>query len=262
MAQVDVAGLRIGYERAGSGPPVVLLHGYVGDGRSTWRHQLEALADDFTVVAWDMPGAGRSSDPPESFRLPDYADCLTRFVDALELGRPHLVGLSFGGGLALEVYRRHPTVPRTLTLAGAYAGWAGSLPPDDVEHRLRQALELAEQTPDDLVRAIAPTLFSASAPRELVDEFAAGMAGFHPAGLRVMARSFAEADLRAVLPTISVPTLLLYGDQDVRAPVSIGQALHDAIPTSRLVVLPGAGHLSSVEAADRFSSEVREFLLS
>lgn len=77
-----------------------------------------------------------------------------------------------------------------------------------------------------------------------------------------MARSFAEADLRAVLPTISVPTLLLYGDRDVRAPVCIGQALPDAIPTSRLVVLPGAGHLSSVEAADRFSSEVREFLLS
>jgi pimeloyl-ACP methyl ester carboxylesterase len=77
-----------------------------------------------------------------------------------------------------------------------------------------------------------------------------------------MARSFAEADLRAVLPTISVPTLLLYGDRDVRAPVSIGQALHDAIPTSRLVVLPGAGHLSSVEVADRFNTEVREFLLS
>lgn len=83
MAQVDVAGLRIGYERAGNGPLVVLLHGYVGDGRSTWHHQLEAFADDFTVVAWDMPGAGRSSDPPESFRLPDYADCLTRFAGHL-----------------------------------------------------------------------------------------------------------------------------------------------------------------------------------
>lgn len=109
--QVDVDGVRVAYERAGDGPPVVLLHGFVGDGGGTWRHQLDALSDEFTVIAWDAPGAGRSSDPPESFRMPDYADCLAGFVDALGLRRAHLVGLSFGGSLALEVLRRHPALP-------------------------------------------------------------------------------------------------------------------------------------------------------
>lgn len=262
MEQLEVAGLRISYERAGEGPALVLLHGYVGDGRATWHGQLEELSEEFTVVAWDAPGSGGSSDPPESFRLSDYADCLAGFVDALGLDRPHVAGLSFGGGLALELYRRHPTIPATLVLAGAYAGWAGSLPPDLVEQRLRQALELAELPPDQLVRTIVPTLFSESASAETVAEFAASMAEFHPDGLRAMARSFAEADLRDVLPRIDVPTLLLYGDKDVRAPLTVAEDLHAAIPGSRLAVLPGVGHVSSVEAAERFNAEVRAFLRS
>jgi pimeloyl-ACP methyl ester carboxylesterase len=260
--QVEVEGLRIAYERVGEGPPLVLLHGYVGDGRTTWRHQIDGLSDEFTVVAWDAPGMGRSSDPPESFRLPDYADCLAGFVDALGLGRPHVAGLSFGGGLALELYRRHPTLPMSLVLAGAYAGWAGSLPPEVVEDRLRQVLQLADLPPDRFVRAVLPTMFSGSTPAEIVDGFAANVSEFHPVGLRTMARSFAEADLRDVLPRISVPTLLLYGDEDVRAPLTVAEDLHAAIPTSRLVVLPGVGHVSSVEAGERFDAEVRTFLRS
>jgi pimeloyl-ACP methyl ester carboxylesterase len=97
METVEVDGLRVGYERAGQGPPLVLLHGYVGDGATTWRGQLEGLSDRFTVVAWDAPGAGGSSDPPESFGLAGYADCLARFIGRLGLEHPHVVGLSFGG---------------------------------------------------------------------------------------------------------------------------------------------------------------------
>jgi len=262
MDQIEVAGLRIAYERSGTGPSLILLHGYVGDGRATWRRQIDELSDEFTVVAWDAPGMGRSADPPESFRLPDYADCLAGFVAALGLGRTHVIGLSFGGGLALELYRRHPTIPASLVLAGAYAGWAGSLPPQVVEERLQQVLQLSDLPPDRFMRTVLPTMFSASAPVEIVDAFAANVSAFHPAGLRVMARSFAEADLRDVLPHISVPTLLLYGDQDVRAPLAVAEELHAAIPASRLVILPGVGHVSSVEAGERFDDEVRPFLRS
>ena len=73
MDSVEVGGLRIAYERAGTGPPLVLLHGYVGDGPTLWRPQLDTLSDDFTVIAWDAPGAGASSDPPESFGIAGYA---------------------------------------------------------------------------------------------------------------------------------------------------------------------------------------------
>ena len=151
METTEVRGLSIAYERAGDGPPLVLLHGYVGDGPTTWRPQLEGLGDEFTVIAWDAPGAGRSSDPPESFGMTGYADCLAGFVERLGLERPHVAGLSFGGALALALalFRRHAALPATLTLASAYAGWAGSLPAEVTAQRLRQAMGLADLPPAD-----------------------------------------------------------------------------------------------------------------
>jgi pimeloyl-ACP methyl ester carboxylesterase len=260
--ETKVGGLRIAYERAGTGPQLVLVHGYVGDGNGTFRHQIDALSDEFTVVAWDGPGAGRSDDPPESWRMPDFADCLAGFIEALGLERPHVGGLSFGGTIAIELHRRHPTVPRSLILAGAYAGWAGSLAPDEVQRRLTQAVSMADLPPERFTRDVIPTMFSRSATPAMLDGFAANMSSFHPVGLRTMANAVAEADLREILPTIEIPTLLLYGDEDVRASVAVADAMHTSIPGSKLVVLPGVGHISTVEGADRFNEELRSFLRS
>ena len=259
MEVIEVDGLRIAYERAGAGPPLILLHGYVGDGPATWRQQIEGFCGEFTVVAWDAPGAGRSSDPPESFGMAGDADCLAGFIDRLGLGQPHVAGLSFGGALALELYRRHRATPLTLTLASAYAGWAGSLPADVAEQRLQQALTLASLPPAEFVGALLPTMFSETIPRESVDEFGASMLAFHPAGFRAMARASAE-NLREVLPQIKVPTLLVYGGQDVRAPPTVAEDLHTAISGSALVVLPDTGHLGNIEAPEAFNRAVRNFL--
>jgi pimeloyl-ACP methyl ester carboxylesterase len=107
-----------------------------------------------------------------------------------------------------------------------------------------------------------PSMFSKSPPAGPADELRRIMLELHPAGFRVMARALAEADLRDVLPKIAVPTLLLYGDRDVRAPLAVAQDLHTRIRGSRLVVLPGVGHMSSVEAAGPFTVEIRSFLRS
>jgi pimeloyl-ACP methyl ester carboxylesterase len=260
MEQIEIEGLRIAYERAGSGPPLVFVHGFVGDGRSTWSRQMEALSDEFTVVAWDAPGAGRSADPPDGFRLPDYADCLAAFVRELGFAHVHLVGLSFGGALVLALFERHPGLPRSLVLASAYAGWAGSLPPEEVEERLQTCLRVSDQSPDEFAAAMIPSMFSSSAQADVVAAFAASVRAFSPAGFRAMALSSAEADLRSVLAGVNVPTLLLYGDHDVRAPLPVAQALHSAIPGARLVILPGVGHASSVEAPELVSAAIRDFL--
>jgi pimeloyl-ACP methyl ester carboxylesterase len=258
--EVEVAGLRIAYERAGHGPPVVLVHGFVGDASGTWGRQLEALSDEYTVIAWDGPGAGRSADPPDGFRLPQFADCLAEFTAELGVEHPHVVGLSFGGAMALELHRRRPAVPRTLFLAGAYAGWAGSLPPEAVAERLRFCLDAADLPPDGFVESMLPSMFSPSAAPERVAAFAASVRQFHPDGFRAMARASAEADLRPVLGRVSVPTVVLCGDRDTRAPLPVAEALHAAIPGSQLVVLDGVGHASAVEAPERFTDAVRTFL--
>jgi pimeloyl-ACP methyl ester carboxylesterase len=259
MEMIEVDGLRIAYERAGGGPPLVLLHGGVGDGPATWRHQIEGLCGEFTVVAWDAPGVGRSSDPSESFGMAGYADCLAGFVRGLGLSRPHVAGVSFGGALALEFCRRHPAIPRTLILASAYAGWGGSLPADVADQRRQQALMLADLPPDEFAGTLLPTMFSETTPPADVDELAASMRAFHPAGVRAMARACAE-DLRGALPYINVPTLLVYGGKDVRAPLAVAEDLHAAISGSALVVLPDTGHACNIEAPEAFNAAVRDFL--
>jgi hypothetical protein len=126
----------------------------------------------------------------------------------------------------------------------------GRLPsPDAVERRLRQALELAELTPDRLVKALLPTMFLESASTEILDEFGASLSEFHPVGFRVMARSFAEADLHDVLPHIEVPTLLLYGDKDVRAPLNVAEATTSPVPRG-LGAIPSTARQSSSPASD------------
>lgn len=260
MDTVSVSGLTIAYRQAGTGEPLVLLHGGFGfDGRS-WGPQLEALADEFRVVAWDSPGSGGSDDPPASFGMADYADCLAGFVAALGLRRPHVLGLSFGGALALALYGRHPTVPRSLVLAGAYAGWAGSLPAEEVQRRLDRISEEITRPPPEWLPGYLPGMFAEPAPPDLVQQAYALACDIHPEASLTMLRAMAGADLRDVLPRIRVPTLVLHGDRDARSPLPVGRDLHARIPDSRLAVLPGVGHLSSLEAAGLFNQEVRAFL--
>ena len=259
MEHVDAGGLRIAFQQRGQGPCVLLLHGAVSDSR-VWRSQLDSLADAFTVVAWDAPGCGGSSDPPEHFRMPHYAECLGSFLDALGLQQPHVLGHSWGSALALELYRQRPTSVRSLVLVGAYAGWAGSLPPDEVEQRLQFAVRVAALASGTFEPKSMPGLFSDAMPRNRADELATIMSEIRPAGTRTMAYALAEADLRDVLPRINVPTFLLYGDADERSPLNVAHALHDAIPRSTLTVMPGLGHECYLESAETFDTEVREFL--
>lgn len=261
MEDIFIRGLRIAFERKGEGPPLLLLHGALSDSRE-WCRQLDALSDELMVVAWDTPGCGHSSDPPDNFRLSDFADCLAGFIQEIGLERPHVLGLSFGSGLALELYHRHPAIPRTLLLVSTYAGWAGSLPPEVVADRVQNGLLQSEWPPEQVIEAWIPELFDEAVPADIVNATAALMSEFHPAGMRTMLRAFAGADLRPMLPTITVPTLLLYGDQDRRSPLNIAEHLHANIPGSKLEIVQGVGHLINAEVPDIFNSRVRDFLRS
>lgn len=88
MLRVEVGGLSVAYQRTGRGRPLVLLHGFTHGSRA-WRLQLQNLADQFTVSAWDTPGAGRSPDPPKSFGIDDWADRLTGLFDAVDVHSAH-----------------------------------------------------------------------------------------------------------------------------------------------------------------------------
>jgi pimeloyl-ACP methyl ester carboxylesterase len=260
MDVVDVQGLRIAYERAGRGEPLVLLHGFVGDGRATWAQQFEAFIDDHTVVVWDAPGTGGSTTPPATFRIDDFAGVLAAFLEALGIRRCHVAGLSFGGTLALALAATSPGSVASLTLLSAYAGWRGSLGPDAAAARLRTCEEAARLTPADFGAVMLPSMFSDGAPAAVADGFRASVEVFDPGGFLTMARACEEADLRGVLGNIVVPTLVLAGDADVRAPLPVAEEIAAGIPGARLVVLPAVGHVVTVEAPDAVTREMRAFL--
>jgi pimeloyl-ACP methyl ester carboxylesterase len=257
---VEALGLRVAYERRGEGPPVVLLHGGLSDHRE-WRLQ-HVLADEFTLIAWDAPGCGESDDPPESFRMPDYADTLADFLRAANVGSPCVVGLSFGSSLALELACRHPSVPRALVLVGAYAGWAGSLPAVEVARRLDTLLPALDGPREDLAASFVETLLTGGASDEVTALVTAMTAEYRAGPMRTMLYAMAECDLRACLPRISVPTLLVHGELDARSPLRAAQEIAAAIPGATLTVLADAGHQANFEAAEAFTAELRAFLRS
>jgi pimeloyl-ACP methyl ester carboxylesterase len=256
---VRANGLEIAYERVGEGPPLVLVHGAASDAR-LWRPQLAALADEFTVVAWDEPGAGRSSDVPAEFGLADYARCLAALIEALALGPAHVAGISWGGAVVQELYRHHSELVATLILVDTYAGWKGSLPAEEVRARLdgmyQALMEPAE--PVDPTRVL-PGWFAGDPPAEFVPLVVEMAAAVRPSSLRTALPVMAETDLRELLPRIAVPTLLIWGELDVRSPLSVARQFEQAIPDAELVVIPGAGHVSNLERPERFNEAVRSF---
>jgi pimeloyl-ACP methyl ester carboxylesterase len=260
VLRATVGGLSIAYTKAGRGPALVLLHGFLSDSR-VWKPQLEGLSDAFTIIAWDAPGAGQSQDPRDTFRLQDWADCLAGLLDVEGVESAHVLGLSWGGMLAQELYRRQPRRVRSLVLADTYAGWEGSLGKATSDERLATCLRDSSLPPQELVPKYLSSMHSGSASQEQQEEWAGIMADFHPVGFRLMAETSAP-DTSDRLLKIDVPTLLIWGDADARSPLSVARQFHDAIPNAKLVVIPGAGHVSNLEAPAQFNAEVRSFCLT
>lgn len=259
MDQVEVDGIRVAYDRSGSGPSLVLLHGALSDSR-IWRWMSADLARDHTVIAWDAPGFGQSSDIEDTWRAGHFADALAAFVELLGLEQPHIVGHSFGTMVALSLCELHPELPASLVLIGGYAGWAGSLPPDEVAHRLEMFLAMADLG-DRFDPKSYPGFFTRLIPPERNHALTSMMReNLRPATVRAAGHIGAETDLRPMLHSIDVPTLVLHGEADDRSPLTNANMLHAAIPGSTLAVLPTLGHACLVEDPEACAAQIRSFL--
>ncbi len=257
MPNATFGDLRIHYERGGQGPLLVLLHG-IGSNARSWGHQLQGLAGEYDVVAWDMRGYGSSSDPDGPYSLEDIAGDLAGLLDHLGFEKAHVGGLSMGGVVAQEFYRYFPQRVRSLILADTSAGQR-ALEEEERQRRLEQRLTGAAE-PAGLARQRTPQLLSPDAPPDVVAEAESIMAEIHPEGYRLAARAFSETDERDLLPRIDVPTLVLWGEYDTVATRQDVEVLASNIKGAQFEVIPRAGHLSNQENSEAFNDAVRRFL--
>ncbi|MCX2181355.1 alpha/beta hydrolase [Streptomyces sp. SKN60] len=257
MAVVRTGGVDVVYARAGRGPLLVLVHGAGLDGRM-WQPQVEALADEFTVVAWDEPGSGRSGDLPPGFGLADFAHALAAVIEDVGLGPAQVAGLSWGGTVVLELYRLRPDLVRSLLMVDTYAGWKGSLPPEEVAARVEGARRMLA-APREEFDPTLPGLYAEGPPERFAALLDAMNRDVRPETMSAQLSLMAEADETDLLPRITVPTLLLWGELDARSPLEVAQAFQDAIPHAELVVIPEVGHMSNLEAPEAFTAAVRAF---
>jgi pimeloyl-ACP methyl ester carboxylesterase len=255
-----VNGTRLFYEVRGAGPAVVLIHGGQLDCR-IWNDQLDSFSQRYRVIRYDVRGYGGSPRPDVPYS--DVED-LAALLDYLEVDKAHLVGLSLGGRIAVDLALAHPTRVGSLTLAGP--GLSGYEPPGGAESELRmwEIIKAArDQGPDQATALWLKDPFMAPAMEQ---------ARLVP-GLRKIARENAHCWLKnpilqrppkpaaaARLGEIEVPTLLVIGDRDVPQVRATVETLERGIRGAKKVSIPNAGHMVNMEGPDVFNRAVLGFL--
>lgn len=249
-------------EITGNGRPVVLLHAFPLS-RGMWRQQHEGLSGHCRLITPDLPGFGDSPVPHDSPSIEGMADAVVATLDSLSLTAVVLGGLSMGGYVAMAFARKYPQ-----RLAGLILADTRSEADDDAARANRDRLiALVQQNPvSTLVEQMLPKLLGATTQdsRPEVVAVVRRLAALQsPAGIiAALAALRDRPDATTVLPTIKVPTLILVGDQDQITPLEMADRMAAAIPGSRRVLLPNAGHLSNMEQPTLFNDALREFLFS
>ncbi len=243
---------------AGSGPTLLCLHG-IGSSSASFAPQLDELAGELRLLAWDAPGYARSADPVEPPDLDAFADAAADVLRQRDTGPAHVLGVSWGGVIAMRLAIRRPDLVRSLILADSSRG-SGRDAGQAAAMRARVG-ELSELGAAEFGRRRGHRLVSERAPAELVEQVTATMAAaVRLPGYGYAAASMADTDLTAALADIKVPTLVLCGAQDTVTGVAESQALAGGIPDAVFVTIRGAGHLANQEAPASFNAWLSSYI--
>jgi len=266
-----VHGQRIAYLDVGTGPPVILIHGF-GGSMWQWEYQQHPLSQHFRVLTLDLPGAGLSDKPEIDYRPDQMLDFFVGFMDAVKIPQATLVGNSMGAGLAIGMALTHPTRVAKLVLVDGL--------PQRVMEKLtspsvRRALETG--APPWLV-SFGNTLFGGLMIESILEEIVHDPALLTPAVLERSNRNrqrpgvikpimavrdnvpLWESGFAMRLGAITHRTLVLWGEEDRVFPVTVGEELHQTIKGSRFIRIPKAGHIPQWERPDVVNQELITFI--
>jgi proline-specific peptidase len=262
MPTAYVNGIHTYYEIAGEGHPLILIHGHTLNLR-LWDPQVPAFAAHYRVIRYDLRGHGQSDAPRTGYRWPEYVEDLAELLELLGVHRAYLLGLSLGGGIALEFTLRLPEMVDALILADSVLdGFDYSREfTDSLRHLQQRVRRDGAESALQNVWLQHPLFDGVRDDPDLFQQ------------VQEMVRAFPAMEYRFDQPSrvrpwrqvhrlgeIEVPTLVVVGEKDISDFQRIAVRLEKEIPHARRVVIEGAGHLVNLEQPERFNEVVLEFL--
>jgi 3-oxoadipate enol-lactonase len=258
---------RFFYEERGTlpkpeAPAVILLHGFLFDGRQ-WKHQVDPIGETTRTIIFDGPGHGKTEDPPR-FSLEDHAEALLDAMNELEVKKAIIAGLSWGGMVGMRFALSHPDRTAGLCLLDTSAH-AESLV-NRIKYRGLLSLHRRTGVPMSLYnRAVAPLLFGPRTLRDnaaLVEESGRNGLGFSRdgvarAGLAVVVK---RSDISDEISRITAPTLVMCGTDDRSTPPDRSRFIVNNIPHARMGWVEDSGHMSALEQPEKVNRELVPFI--
>ncbi|WP_165498087.1 alpha/beta fold hydrolase [Siculibacillus lacustris] len=256
MPQIDVDGESLGYDRAGRGAPLVLIHS-LGTAAWLWREQIRRWSTRFDVIAVDARGHGRSS-RNGGFTVRAVASDLAAVIAALGLGPARVVAISMGGPIAAHLVDLAPELVKRLVIADSFAtqGEAGAARAATIAATIRGgSLEAFGRAyaADTLVEDAEPALF---------ETLAASIAGMTAEAYIEAAQSVFTADVVELMKAIRVPTRVVVGSRDQRTPPHLSEAIAALIPGADFRAIDGARHLANLDRPEGFHAAIDPFLFA
>lgn len=246
----------LGFDEKGSGDVLVLIHGFPVD-RRLWQGQLDGLADIRQVVAVDLRGRGKSPASPDGL-MDDYADDVAETIKSLGVDKADVAGQSMGGYVLFALWRRHPELIRSMILIDTKAG---EDPPEAKEGRDAAAALANEKGTAALIDGLFAKIFAPGVSEDVKDA-TRPMFEESPSATTVMdAMAMKDRpDSTELLQSITVPVLVLHGEEDQLMPLEGGREMAAKIIGSKFVSIPKAGHFAPMENPDAVNKAIEEFL--
>lgn len=260
---IDAGGIETNYHEIGSGFPVLMLHGSgVGvSGYANWRYTMPEIGKTFRAIAIDIVGFGHSACPPDAqYSLDYWVDHVIRFLDAMGIEKTHLLGNSFGGGLALAVTARHPERVENVVLMGS-VGTRFTIPPafnaghgyEPAIERMRTLLKNFTFFPDSITDEAVQLRYETSIRPGYQSTFEKLFPGSREQKMIAMVTPDEQ------IAAINNQVLLIHGREDYVVPMETSERLFKLIPRSELHLFGQCGHWSHLDQAARFNQLVVNF---
>lgn len=257
MAHLRVGDVSLYYEMRGQGEPLLLIHG-LGSSSRDWEYQVPFFARDYEVVVYDVRGHGQSDKPPGPYSVPLFTRDLAGLIEGLEIAPAHVVGISMGGMIGLELVVDRPDLVRSLVVVNSV--------PDMTVRTWRQRFEVWQRLlvapllgMERVGEVLGQRLFPKVEQGELRELFTERWAENDPRAYREAVKAIVGWTVDQHLASIACPVLVVSGDHDYST-VEFKAAYAARIPRGELVVIEDSGHGTPVDQPEAFNQAVAAFL--